>query len=96
VSGQLREEQNCLQVVERAVREFGGIDVLVSNAAYQMSQDGGIADITSDQFDRVMKTNVYATFWLCKAAVPHLKPGSTRVELHDLGGAGRHRGIPIT
>jgi NAD(P)-dependent dehydrogenase (short-subunit alcohol dehydrogenase family) len=42
-----------------------------------MSQDGGIDDITSEQFDRVMKTNVYATFWLCKAAVPHMKPGSS-------------------
>ena len=77
VATDLCEEQNCAQVVERAVREFGGIDVLVSNAAYQMSQDGGITDITSEQFDRVMKTNVYALFWLCKAAVPHMKPGST-------------------
>jgi NAD(P)-dependent dehydrogenase (short-subunit alcohol dehydrogenase family) len=77
VAADLSEEQNCLQVVERAAREFGGIDVLVSNAAYQMSQDGGIDDITSEQFDRVMKTNVYAMFWLCKAAVAHMEPGST-------------------
>jgi NAD(P)-dependent dehydrogenase (short-subunit alcohol dehydrogenase family) len=77
VATDVGEERNCQQVVERAVRELGGIDVLVSNAAYQMSQDGGIDDITSDQFDRVMKTNVYATFWLCKAAVPHMKPGSS-------------------
>jgi NAD(P)-dependent dehydrogenase (short-subunit alcohol dehydrogenase family) len=76
VATDVGEERNCQQVVERAVRELGGIDVL-SNAAYQMSQDGGIDDITSDQFDRVMKTNVYATFWLCKAAVPHMKPGSS-------------------
>jgi NAD(P)-dependent dehydrogenase (short-subunit alcohol dehydrogenase family) len=77
VATDLREERNCLEVVERAVREFGGIDVLVSNAAYQMSQDGGIDDITTEQFDRVFKTNVYAMFWLCKAAVPHMQPGST-------------------
>jgi len=77
VATDVGEERNCQQVVERAVRELGGIDVLVSNAAYQMSQDGGIDDITSDQFDRVMKTNVYATFWLCKAAVQHMKPGSS-------------------
>ena len=70
------EEQNCREIVERAVRELGGIDVLVSNAAYQMSQDGGIDDITTEQFDRVLKTNVYALFWLCKAAVPHMRPGS--------------------
>ncbi|MCE3555693.1 SDR family oxidoreductase [Pseudonocardia sp. RS11V-5] len=73
----LREEQNCREVVERAVAELGGIDVLVSNAAYQMSQDGGIDDITTEQFDRVMKTNVYALFWLTKAAVPHMAPGSS-------------------
>ncbi|MCE0763039.1 SDR family oxidoreductase [Pseudonocardia kujensis] len=73
----LREEQNCREVVERAVTELGGIDVLVSNAAYQMSQDGGIEDITTEQFDRVMKTNVYALFWLAKAAVPHMAPGSS-------------------
>ena len=77
VATDVGEERNCQQVVERAVGELGGIDVLVSNAAYQMSQDGGIDDITSEQFDRVMKTNVYATFWLCKAAVPHMKPGSS-------------------
>ncbi|WP_037039116.1 SDR family oxidoreductase [Pseudonocardia halophobica] len=73
----LREEQTCREVVARAVDELGGIDVLVSNAAYQMSQDGGIDDITTEQFDRVMKTNVYALFWLAKAAVPHMPPGSS-------------------
>ena len=77
VAADLTEPRSCRDVVERAVRELGGIDVLVSNAAYQMSQDGGIDDITDEQFDRVMKTNVYAMFWLCKAAVPHMRPGST-------------------
>jgi NAD(P)-dependent dehydrogenase (short-subunit alcohol dehydrogenase family) len=77
VAADLTEPRSCRDVVERAVRELGGIDVLVSNAAYQMSQDNGIDDITDEQFDRVMKTNVYAMFWLCKAAVPHMRPGST-------------------
>ncbi|WP_414709368.1 SDR family oxidoreductase [Pseudonocardia sp.] len=77
VPGDLQDEARCRAVVERAVREFGRIDVLVSNAAYQMSQDEGIDGITSEQFDRVMKTNVYAMFWLCKAAIPHMPEGST-------------------
>ena len=77
VAADLTEPRSCRDVVERAVRELGRIDVLVSNAAYQMSQDNGIDDITDEQFDRVMKTNVYALFWLCKAAVPHMRPGST-------------------
>jgi NAD(P)-dependent dehydrogenase (short-subunit alcohol dehydrogenase family) len=73
----LREERACREMVDRAVQEFGQIDVLVSNAAYQMSQDGGLEEITSEQFDRVMRTNVYAMFWLCKAAVPHMRPGAS-------------------
>jgi NAD(P)-dependent dehydrogenase (short-subunit alcohol dehydrogenase family) len=77
VPADLRTEEQCRAVVDRAVREFGQIDVLVSNAAYQMAQDGGIDDITTEQFDRVMKTNIYAMFWLCKAAVPHMKAGAS-------------------
>jgi NAD(P)-dependent dehydrogenase (short-subunit alcohol dehydrogenase family) len=73
----VREPEQCRAVVDRAVREFGQIDVLVSNAAYQCAQDGGVFDITDEQFDRVMKTNVYAQFWLCKAAVEHMPPGSS-------------------
>ncbi|GEN80091.1 SDR family oxidoreductase [Actinotalea fermentans] len=77
VPGDLREEAACTALIERAVAELGGIDVLVSNAAYQMAQEGGLLDITTEQLDRVLKTNLYAMFWLCKAAVPHLAPGSS-------------------
>jgi NAD(P)-dependent dehydrogenase (short-subunit alcohol dehydrogenase family) len=77
VPGDLQDEAQCRAVVDRAVQKFGQIDVLVSNAAYQMSQDCGIDAISSEQFDRVMKINVYAMFWLCKAAIPHMPEGST-------------------
>ncbi|SER22616.1 SDR family oxidoreductase [Actinokineospora terrae] len=70
------EAENA-RVVEQAVAAFGRIDVLVINAAYQMSRDGGLPEIDTEQFDRVLKTNVYALFWLCKAALPHLAPGSS-------------------
>jgi NAD(P)-dependent dehydrogenase (short-subunit alcohol dehydrogenase family) len=77
VAGDIRDERHCATLVERAVGELGGLDILVNNAAYQMAQPGGITDITTEQFDRVMKTNLYAMFWLSKAAVPHMQPGST-------------------
>ncbi len=77
VATDLREEENCQALIDTAVRELGGLDVLVNNAAYQMAQPGGITDITTEQFDRVMKTNLYAMFWLCRGAVPHLRPGSS-------------------
>jgi NAD(P)-dependent dehydrogenase (short-subunit alcohol dehydrogenase family) len=75
VPGDIREEEHCTALVDRSVSELGGLEILVNNAAYQMSQ-GGITEITTEQFDRVMKTNLYAMFWLCKAAVAHLRPGA--------------------
>jgi NAD(P)-dependent dehydrogenase (short-subunit alcohol dehydrogenase family) len=76
VPGDIRDEAHCGRIIERATTELGGLDVLVNNAAYQMAQPNGLADITTEQFDRVLKTNLYAMFWLCKAALPHLQPGS--------------------
>ncbi|WP_371407628.1 SDR family oxidoreductase [Kribbella sp. NBC_00662] len=75
LAGDIQDEQHCGRLVDECVQELGGIDILVNNAAYQMSQEG-IADISTEQFDRVLKTNVYAMFWLCKAALPHLSEGS--------------------
>ena len=79
VPGDIRDESHCISVVDKAVSDLGGVDILVNNAAYQMAQDNGIFDITTEQFDRVMKTNLYAMFWLSKAAAQHMKPGSTIV-----------------
>jgi len=77
VPGDVRDEAHCRNIVQKAVEEFGRIDVLINNAAYQMVQPGGIEDITTEQFDRVLKTNIYATFWLSKAAIPHMRPGAS-------------------
>jgi NAD(P)-dependent dehydrogenase (short-subunit alcohol dehydrogenase family) len=77
VPGDIRDEAQCRQIVETAVREWGGIDILVNNAAYQMAQPEGISAISTEQFDRVLKTNLYAMFWMCKYAVPHMKSGAT-------------------
>jgi NAD(P)-dependent dehydrogenase (short-subunit alcohol dehydrogenase family) len=77
VPGDLTQEDACQALVDRAVSEFGRIDLLVNNAAFQMAQAGGIEDITTEQFDRVMKTNLYAMFWLCKKAVKHMPKGSS-------------------
>jgi NAD(P)-dependent dehydrogenase (short-subunit alcohol dehydrogenase family) len=74
--GDLRDESFCQGLVERTVSDLGGLDVLVSNAAYQMSIEG-IEDLTTEQLLRTYYTNVFATFWLCKAAVRHLRPGSS-------------------
>ncbi|HZA06053.1 MAG TPA: SDR family oxidoreductase [Propionibacteriaceae bacterium] len=74
--GDIRDEATCQKIIDTAVEQLGGIDVLVNNAAYQMAQMGGIAEITTEQFDQVMKTNLYAMFWLCKKAIPHMEPGS--------------------
>ncbi len=79
LAADVRDEQACQTIIDRAVQDLGGIDVLVANAAYQMAQPGGIADITTEQFDRVMKTNLYGTFWLSKMALEHLPEGGSSI-----------------
>jgi NAD(P)-dependent dehydrogenase (short-subunit alcohol dehydrogenase family) len=73
--GDLRDEAFCMKLVADAVDALGGLDILVMNAARQQTH-ASIADITTDQFDWTMKTNIYAPFWIIKAALPHLKPGA--------------------
>lgn len=75
IPGDLREEQFCQQLVQRALDGLGGIDILVNNAGRQQSHQS-ILDISSEAFDWTMKTNIYAPFWIIKAALPHMKPGS--------------------
>lgn len=87
IPGDLREESFCKSLVEKAVAGLGGLDILVSNAGRQQSHES-ILDISTEQFDWTMKTNIYAPFWIIKAALPHLKPGSviigtTSVQAYD-------------
>jgi len=78
IPADIRQEANCQQIVEQTVAELGGLDILVNNAAYQMSQES-LQDITAEQLDRTFRTNIYSMYFMCKAAEPHLKPGSTVV-----------------
>lgn len=87
IPGDLREEAFCQRLVSEAVRGLGGLDIVVSNAGRQQSHES-IAEISTDQFDWTMKTNIYAPFWIFKAALPHLSPGSaiiatTSVQAYD-------------
>lgn len=75
IPGDLRKEEFCGQLIEDAVQHLGGLDILISNAARQQTK-ASIADITTEEFDATMKTNIYAPFWLIKAALPHLKAGA--------------------
>jgi len=80
VPGDLSEEAQCQKLVDRAVEEFGGIDVLVNNAAHQRTVSG-IADVSTELLDRTFKTNIYAMFWLCKAAIPHMRKGGSIINV---------------
>ena len=74
--GDIRDEAHCRSLVARAVEEFGRLDILVNNAAFQMTHES-IQGISSEEFDRTFRTNVYATFYLCKAALPHMREGGS-------------------
>lgn len=76
VAGDIQEEDHCKKIIERAVEELGGIDILVNNAAFQMSHES-IQELSAEEIDRTFRTNVYAMFYLCRFAEPHLKPGAT-------------------
>jgi NAD(P)-dependent dehydrogenase (short-subunit alcohol dehydrogenase family) len=75
ISGDLADPAHCRQVVDRAVQEFGRVDVLVSNAAFQATHES-IEDISDDEWNRTLAVNLSAYFFLVKAAVPHMRPGS--------------------
>ncbi|MDH5823971.1 SDR family oxidoreductase [Luteimonas sp. RD2P54] len=75
VRGDIADPKLCRAIIQRAVDELGGIDILVNNAAYQMSRES-LEEIPDEEWDHTFQVNVTAMFHLCKAAVPHMKPGS--------------------
>jgi NAD(P)-dependent dehydrogenase (short-subunit alcohol dehydrogenase family) len=76
VKGDIADPQHCREIIKTAIDELGGIDILVSNAAYQMTHET-LEEISDDEWDYTFDTNIGAMFRLCKAAIPHMKPGSS-------------------
>ncbi|HEU4607096.1 MAG TPA: SDR family oxidoreductase, partial [Chitinophagaceae bacterium] len=74
--GDISEEEHCKKIIDTAIKELGGIDILVNNAAYQMEHES-LQEITNEEWEYTFKTNLSSMFWLCKAAEPHLQPGAS-------------------
>ncbi len=83
--GDISDEQVCTRLVETAQRELGGLDILV-NVAGKQTATKAIADLTTEQFDATFRTNVYAMFWLCKAALPIMPAGATIINTTSIQG----------
>ena len=76
--GDIQDEAHCHALVAQTVAQLGGLDILVNNAAAQVVNKE-LADVTAEQLDRSFRTNVFAMYYLCQAAVPHMKPGASIV-----------------
>jgi NAD(P)-dependent dehydrogenase (short-subunit alcohol dehydrogenase family) len=76
ISGDVSQPQHCRDIIARTVEEFGRVDILVNNAAFQMNHES-LEEIPDDEWDYTFATNIHAMFHLCKAAVPHMQPGSS-------------------
>lgn len=76
IDGDISNEKHCIKIIETAVKEFGQLDILVNNAAFQMERES-LQEISAEEWDYTFKVNIHPMFYLCKAAEKHLKPGST-------------------
>ncbi len=74
--GDITDKVFCVTLLRKAVTDLGGLDILVNDAGKQMNQKD-IGDITAEQFDQTLKTNLYAMFWITKAALPHMPAGAS-------------------
>ena len=82
--GDIQDESHCTALIRRAVDELGGIDILVNNAAYQMALPNSIEDLTTEQLERTYRTNLFALFWLTKAALAHMEAGATIINTSSI------------
>jgi NAD(P)-dependent dehydrogenase (short-subunit alcohol dehydrogenase family) len=83
--GDLSEEDHCREVVRRTVDELGGLDILVNNLAYQNPVES-LADLSTEQWDRTFRTNIYSYFWVTKAALAHLPDGGAIINSGSING----------
>jgi NAD(P)-dependent dehydrogenase (short-subunit alcohol dehydrogenase family) len=90
IPGDVREAKFCRQAVKRTVREFGKLDILVNNAAFQQGQKS-LDDVSDEQWDRTFKTNIYGYFHMAKAALEHLQKGSCIVNTGSITGLEGHK-----
>ena len=90
--GDITDEGFCLELVAQATAGLGGLDILVNNAGKQTNQSD-VDDITSEQFDRTMKTNLYAMFWITKAALKHMPAGASIINTASVQGFSPSKGL---
>ncbi|MGD9701116.1 MAG: SDR family oxidoreductase [Acidimicrobiia bacterium] len=81
--GDIQEQHHCAAIVNRAVSDLGGVDILVNNAAYQMSLQG-IASLTTEQLERTYRTNVFAMVWMCQETLRHMQPGGSIINTSSI------------
>ncbi len=83
VGGDIKDESHCQSLVQKAVKAFGRLDILVNNAAHQATFEK-LEDISAEEWDVTFRTNIYSQFYLAKAAVPHMKPGSAIINVSSI------------
>jgi NAD(P)-dependent dehydrogenase (short-subunit alcohol dehydrogenase family) len=85
IPGDVKDAEFCRAAVEQTMEEFGGLDILVNNAAFQQHQES-LEDLTEEQWEKTFRTNIFGYFHMVKAALPHLKPGSAIVNTGSITG----------